>query len=517
MRIFLTFSIILLTSLISSANPITLYDYGWAQAKTGEDRFWVLYNAHADAVKKNCSVNYSGLHDIEIEIPANAKSIPLTEKTNFRNVSLTVKNSKKRDFVLFKLENKQKEIEVSKVCFRTFDFSAYPELRNGTILLVVNDETPWVGQRIGYNYGATRYDILLLKNGIAVNRPVSPYSNDISIPKCSFVVASTGKKYFKNITFNRERSSTQKTFLLAVKNQNNVEVSGIRLNTPQNDLLYGDHIISFDNCTNVTLKKVTVNNTYSKVDQFGYAFTLYNVWNTNVSDIKAEAPWGVFGNNNVNKAVIKNCVMNRFDLHCYGRDYSFENCVITSGIPIGSFLGTMSFKNCHFKSGTPCLYRYDYNAYMPFSLEFEKCVVEMDKNYHCFMYFSQLSKDENSRAELRKKNLPNVKIKNCEVRLADGLTSFDIVYMGKNYYQSPLAGMEMVQIDGLKVKGNCEAVRVITNSTKTVSSVDLILDKLYFEGTQSPKVQVNLKDKQGKSANLKAKAALKKRITIENR
>ena len=194
MRLSITLIVAFIFNIASFSKSITLYDYGWAQAKTGEDRFWVMYNAHSDAIKKNCSVNYSSLYNIEIEIPANAKSIPLTEKTNFRDVSLTVTNTKKRDFVLFKLENKQKEIDVSKDCFRTFDFSAYPELRSGTILLVVNDETPWVGQRIGYNYGATRYDILLLKNGIAVNRPVSSYSNDISIPKCSFVVSSTSKK-----------------------------------------------------------------------------------------------------------------------------------------------------------------------------------------------------------------------------------------------------------------------------------------------------------------------------------
>ena len=85
-------------SLISSGKPISLYDYGWAEAETGEERFWVMYNAHVDAVKKNCAISYSGFRNIEIEIPANAKTIPLTEKTNFRNLSLTVKNTKKRDF-----------------------------------------------------------------------------------------------------------------------------------------------------------------------------------------------------------------------------------------------------------------------------------------------------------------------------------------------------------------------------------------------------------------------------------
>ena len=515
MRQLVSFFLILFAYFLSFAKPITLYDYGWATAKTGEERYWVMYNAHVEAAKNNCSVNYSGFRKIEIEIPANAKSIPLTGKTNFHHLSLTVKNTKKRDFVLFKLENKQKEIDVAKVCFKTFDFSTYPELKYGTVLLVIHDETPWVGKRIGYNYGATRYDILLLKNGLAMNRPVSSYSNEVSIPKCSYVVASAQKKFFKNLTFQRDKNSTQKTFLLAVNNHNNVEVSGIRIHTPQNESLYGDHIISFGNCTNITLKEINVINTYSTENQFGYAFTLNNVWNTNVSGIVAEAPWGVFGNNNVNTATIRNCDMNRFDLHCYGRDYYFENCIITSGIPIGSFLGTMSFKKCHFKGAMPCLYRYDYNAYMPFNLVFEKCVVEMDNNHHCFMYFSQLSKDENERMELRQKSLPDVKIKNCVVCLSGDLNSFDIVYIGKNYYQSPLAGMKNLSIDGLKVKGNCEEVRVFTNSTITESLVDLKLDNISFERIGSPRFFVNLKDNQGRKAKLNVKAALQKRIAIE--
>ena len=510
MRFGVTLILYLSIFTLSLAKNISLYDYGLIGAKSGEERFWVLYNAHADALKKNYTLDYSGIRSLDIEIPANAKSIPVSNRTDFQGMSLQVTNNKKKDFCLFVLENQAKEIKVAKRYFSSLDFSDYPELRKGTVLLVVHDDTPWVKNRIGFNYGAMRYDILLLNNGRSENNPISSYYNEVSIPRCSFVLVTTKKKYFRNINFYRTPSSTQKTFLLRVKYQNNIELNDIKLFTPKNEILYGDHIISLDHCTNVSLKRILVDNTYSKKDKFGYAFSLNNVWNTKVSEILATAPWGVFVNSNVNKAVISKCNINRFDLHCYGRDYYFDKCVISSGIPIGSFLGTMSFKKCTFRGSLPCYYRYDYNSYHPFNLEFDHCTIEMDNNYHCFMYYSQLSNDENSRPELRRKSLPNITIKDCDVMLSSGLTSFDIIYMGNNYYQSSLSGINYIKIKGLNVTGVCDELRIITNSTKTESPVTVSIRGLKTKGTRSPQLKVNLKDGQGHPAHLILNDTLKR-------
>ena len=467
------------------------------------ERYWVLYNAHVDAVRKNRTVNYAGIHHLEIEIPANAKSIPLTNNTNFRGVIISVTNKQRKDFVLFVLHNKVTDISIDKSCFYTLDFQDYQDLNKGNTLLIVHDENPWVKNRIGYNYGATRYDILLLKNGRSVNSPIASYSNKESIPCCSYVKVTSKRKTFKNISFVRNEESTQKTFLLNVKNENKFELCNVNISTPYNEELYADHIIAFENCTNIVIKDVRVDNTYSKINKFGYAFTLYNIWNTKVDNIVANAPWGVFGNNNINKATITNCKINRFDLHCYGCDYFFDNCIISSEIPIGSFMGTMSFKKCIFDRATPCLYRYDYNSYLPFNLKFDRCVINMDNKHHWFLYLSQLSNVENERPELKQKNLPNINIHRCIVNLSEDMSSFDIIYLGKNYYQSPLYGIKDINIDEMIVNGYCEELRIITNHTITDTPVEVNIKGIKFSENCNHRIVVNLVDNNGDEPQLK--------------
>ena len=71
MRLAITILIFIYTSNLSFGKSVSLLDYGLSEAKTGEDRFWVLYNAHSEAIKKHCTINYSITRNLEIEIPAN--------------------------------------------------------------------------------------------------------------------------------------------------------------------------------------------------------------------------------------------------------------------------------------------------------------------------------------------------------------------------------------------------------------------------------------------------------------
>lgn len=466
--------IVLFLSLLvvdAQGKGLSPFQYGLSQAKTGEDRYWVLYNTHVDAIQHNTTVDYSGLNTIDLEIPSNAKSIPLSNKTDFCGITLNVKNTKKDNFVLFILSNKATEINVDKKCFTSYDFSAYTELMSGYAILIVEDATPWVENRNGFNYGAIRKDVLLLRDGIALNRPICPYDNEVSSPKCNYVIATNKKKVFKNVEFNRDEESTAKTLLLTVSNTNNVEVRNVSIHTPKNMLLYGDQILLFEGCTNVKMKDIYVDNTYSQTEKFGYAFGLNPVWNVTIEGVHASADWGVFACSNINKATLKNCTINRFDLHCYGKDYYLKNCTITGSMPISSMYGKMDFYKCVFDKAFPCEYRYDYNSYSPFDISFKDCVFKMNKDRFFIVYLSRLSEVSNTRKELTTKCLPNIYIKNCTVETAPEISSWEVIHIGQNYYPNPLGHVSNITIDGLKVKGNSKSFSIVSNNIVTQNPV----------------------------------------------
>ncbi len=112
---------------LNAVNPI---EYGLRYAKNGEERFWALYKAHVSACQTKESVSYANVGDLDIEIPANAKSIPITWDTDFCGITITVKNSVK-GFTLFSYSGQKRAIVIAKRDVDGKSFTNYDELRNG--------------------------------------------------------------------------------------------------------------------------------------------------------------------------------------------------------------------------------------------------------------------------------------------------------------------------------------------------------------------------------------------------
>ena len=421
----LVLSLALLLCFTSYGRNVSPFDYGLREAKNGEERFWALYNAHSDALKKGAQVDYSGIKQLDIEIPGDEKSIVLSARTDFKGLVLRVNNTQKDQFYLFKLSQKAKEVNVSKEDLCTYRFSRYPELARGIKLLIVEDKTPWVEQRIGYDYGAWRKEVLVLQEGKALNQTIAPYNTKDSNPTFKFVEESNELKFFKNLTLEREAESTKRTYLLKVQYVNNLEISGLNISTPDNrNQLAADYAVAVYDCANLTIKNVNVNGTYSLANKFGYAFFLNNIWNTKVKNMYGRGEWGVFGCNNMNRATIEKCDLNRFDLHCYGRDYYYKSCTLRNSSPFASMYGVVSYDRCTFDYAYPCLFRSDYNAYTPFDLTFNRCTFKMNKEHYYILYMNELSQTINKRGELQEKCFPNIKITKSKVYLDESVNKF---------------------------------------------------------------------------------------------
>lgn len=486
LRITIIFFIILVSPPCLFAKTISPLDYGLRQAKTGEERFKILYQTHLVAKEKHWSVSYYGIREIKIAIPSNAKSIPLGNVTNFYGVTFTVTNNFKDNFYLFELSQNLYPVSVPRKLFGSYDFRGVNELKQGNKILIVEDQNPWVENRAGYNYGAIRKDILLLKNGSALNKTIAPYDNVFSNPFCKYVDFSNEQKSISNITFKRTKESTAKTLLVKVMNMNNVLLQGFVIITPTPIEMTADNVITISNCSNIYLKKVSFNQTYSTSDKSGYGITLNNVWNLWFDEIECEAAWGLFGNNNVNTVHVTNCKINRFDTHCYGRDFYFSNCEFTQyGLLQSSFIGTLEFSNCSFKNAYVCKARTDYNAYSHFSIILKNCTFFLDSRHRSLVHLGNVNRIKNSRIELRTKYSPSLSIQNSTVVLADDLPNWSLIHVDNKTTAAPFDYLGNISIDGLRVVGNNSNFMIFDKPIHNSHSIDIVLKRVDLIGDEN--------------------------------
>lgn len=299
------------------------------QQVQNEPKSKVLYNAQSYAVENNTNIDYSGIDKIDLEISQGFKSIPLAEYNDFCGVEFNVTNNWK-NVPLFEMGQPVCPIMIEKKDLDGRRFTAYSEFRRGEFLLVIKDNNPWMDQRVGHSHGHERRDVLLIRNGKSQNSVISAYNNSESNPECSYCQVTGNKKFIKNFTLNRASGSTFMTFCVYIHNQAHVRLKNITLNTPKSGLFYDMAFRVYD-AVDVVFENVAINGTYSQSDKYGYGLCLNNVWKASFNNVRGNGVWGVIGNNNLSDTYLNNCRLNRFDIHCYGRNYTLKNCVFDGG------------------------------------------------------------------------------------------------------------------------------------------------------------------------------------------
>lgn len=456
----------------NTAKYISPLDYGLSKAASGVERYKILDRCHKDAVAKNAAISYAGIKTLDIEVPAKPKSIPLPDIIDFAGVQINVLNTQK-DISLFARTENPSPIEVSKESIDNGRFMNIPALRDRRNLLVIEDENLWVENRKGHDYGATRRDVLVVENGVARNSVTYPYNNEYSSPK-SFVVQTGNSKTYKNLKFFRDAKSTKKTYLFSINYSYDVTISNVVITTPQDNDLYGDAVIRVKNSAKVCLCDIRVNGTYSLDKKFGYGFNLNNVALLTCERLYARSRWGVFGTNNVNGTILRDCDINRFDIHCYGKDVRCYNCLFSDMYnQLSSVFGAVYFEKCTFTNFKPVLNGSSYNAYTPFDLTFNSCTFNLTAKKNSLVYLTMLEEAHNPRPELSCKALPNVTIKNCTVNLADDIKKWYIFNTGKVTYKETLDYINNINVSGLKINGKVD-YKVFTTDIKTTQPLKLV-------------------------------------------
>lgn len=425
------------------------YDFGLSHARNGEARYRVLYETHSAALAAGVNVNYDGIRSIDLEIPHGAKSIPLTNYNDFAGVIFNVKNTSTNMF-LFSMTRKAEPIVVSKRDIDKGSFEVYPLLSKGRNLLVISDDKPWVENREGYSYGHVRKDIILIDNGQAKNEVVMPYNNTNSFPDCQYYPVAADSVVIKGITLNRSKESTAKTYLCSVNGIDNLALRDVAIHTPENDWV-SDVAIVINDCTNVTFDNLIIDGTYSRKNHSGYGINMNNIWNLNVRKMAAHANWGVFGTNNINTASFSDSDINRFDIHCYGRDISFNNVIFRDNYnQFASVFGTIRFDNCSFLEFVPIVNGPSYNAYVNYDVIMNDCYFKQTKGTAMLIDEGYLDNRVNSRTEIAKRCLPNITINNLIVDIGGSINKFYLFYFReRSLTKQSISDVSSISINGI--------------------------------------------------------------------
>ena len=461
------------TVALAGTGDLSPIDFGLYQAKNGVERYECLYRTHCAAIEAGVNVTYKGIDSLFIEIPKGGKGIPLTDNNDFGGLVLTVRNNAKTHFVFWMIQPAT-DIQVSKEVVVAGNYSGFRELSKGNVVLVLSDNTPWVYNRRGYEYGAIRKDIVCLKDGIPQNKVVTGYDTASSVPSVSYFIPSSHKKKISNITFIREPGNTMRAYLLRIENQSNVEVSNVRCETPPSDIT-GDMIIRVNDCANISFKDVVIHGSYSQLKKSGYGISMNNVYNVSFYRLVANANWGIFGNNNVNNVKLKDCDINRFDVHCYGRDVYFDRCKFRNLYnQFSSMYGTVSFRKCEFFDFTPVLFEPSYNAYTRFDLKFKNCIIHASKNKDFLINAGELTGSRTrGRSELAVQHFPNLYIDGLKIDMAEGVDTYYLYNFRKNILIAPdVEGVKKVRrVKFISKREGLSIKMVDTRNQQTLMSI----------------------------------------------
>lgn len=456
---FLTLLVLMTNFIKGQKDTLTPFMFGLEKAQTDIERYYVLYNTHKAATIMDAFVDYNGIQEMDIEIPADAQPIPLSSHNDFGHLVLNVRNNSKACY-LFELKNAVDSIKVTKAMIDRGDFSQVPELSSGTFLLLLKDDSLWVDKRQGYSYGHTRQDILFIKNGRAQNRPIMPYNTEESRPAAAFCPVSTQRKLIAGLTINRLKDCTYKTYCIDVQNEYNVEIRDVVITTPANNK-YADAAIRVNNCAEVIMNHVNINGTYSQTNHYGYGIAMDNVWRSYIRNLTSRSNWGIFGCNNINEVLLDSCDINRYDIHCYGRAVTIQNCKFKNLYnQFSSVFDTIIFKNCSFTNHTPVLLESSYNAFTPFELIFDNCIFNINNKCNYIVDARDLSNVRNTRPEVAQKDLPNLTIINSKINLMEAVSKLYMFHFTSVSYTGSVGYLSRITTNGLKIHGGSLQMKV---------------------------------------------------------
>lgn len=393
----------------------------WFLNKTDEDSF-IGFNSFIDLYNNSIeeATFIFDVTELHITLPKNFKGFYITRSVDFCNIKVYVKNIHKYSTLfIWSRKDEIQEVEINKdeIDLKNIDFTKYFGRKDVILHLYDNNE---LVHRLGYEYGAHKSDMIEVASGYFKNQPCTPYNEEEVDLTCYFVETKKEITYIKNITIIR-KDSLHVTTAINIEWNSNVVLDNISVYTDidiENNNIYSDTAIKINNCTSIKVNNLIIKNTYSSKSNSGYGISCNSVYDIQFENIKTTSEWGVFGTNYMNKVAIYNSTINRFDIHCYGKDILFNN-VNFYGVEnqFSGIVGYIKFDNCVFNENfRPITYEGSYQLYLKHDVIFYNCTwYKTNESYLLNVYNMGSRYNDSARKGYEKKYIPNIYIDNMKV------------------------------------------------------------------------------------------------------
>lgn len=456
----------------SISSELSPYMFGFRPNQA--DSYSEIYLTHLAAKELGTSISYNGIKEVNIRVSAGFESIPLTGQDDFCGAVFHITNTQSTgSYILFTLTGEE-DIVPNSITLDNVRNGNYSLDNNKQYTLFVKDTKLWTARR-GATSAEDRYreDVICIRNNKAINYPCTTYGTDVSI-ECTLMEDKPYQRYLRNLTAIREDGIGMIKFI-SIEYCSNMEISNVTLNTfkGNNTPKNGDNAFIMKHCALFNITNMNINNVYS-VSGSGHGYELDTVYHIVYDNITGyDNNWGIFGANNVNDVAVYNSNINRFDVHCYGRDIKFYNCTFTGNKynQFSGMYGIISFEDCIFGSQfLPYLQEGTYNAYTFHELIFRNCQLYTNKGLYLFGF----EKATNPRSELADKYLPSIRMENITYYSSNtfNLILVDSPLTPDGNFQG-MMGLYDVTVDGLRIANTRHNFNIANTPIAILNSVNM--------------------------------------------
>ena len=315
-------------------------------------------------------------------------------------------------------------------------------------LMFLDDKIP-LYYRATNNDSYRRRDVLLVQNNELTTTPIMEYDNDPDTDvEISIMPISKGGFKFGNLKFDRS-GATEITPLVWISYCYRPEFYNIILDSTHHEW--------HDNCESGTIRLEWVYAPYLHdisanmclgdivgTNQPNYNFVFQGATNVVLERVYANSKWHSFGNRCVNGVVCRDCVLDQWDNHVYGKNFFFENCTFFTDHLGTPEVGIMKFVHCRFKH-SKIGYTSDSDvASYPTHRIFEGCIFEDQETP--LVRVSKLYTPENPRQLIVSEKFPSLTLRDCILNVSKERSTY-VLYETHQDNLGMINGKEMADIN----------------------------------------------------------------------
>lgn len=305
-------------------------------------------------------------------------------------------------------------------------------------IIFIEDRTP-LYNRTTNKIDYVRRDVLLVQNNELCNLPIMDYDDDPDTnAEIIFMPISHGGFKFCNLRYDRT-GGVEMTPLLWINYVYKPEIYNITIDSdhPEWKGYAESGTIRLEWVYSPYLHDLSLNNCYGDVvgtDQVNYNINMQGATNVVVERVFANCKWHTWGNQSINGAVCRDCILDQWDSHVYGKDFLFENCTFHLdhlGCPEVGFLKCINCKFINANIG----YLADSNvSIFPTQRIFESCVFELQDKP--LVRVSPIHDHDTVRQLIKFEKYPTLNIKDCIINISGKRTTWILYEVVEGYTDS---------------------------------------------------------------------------------